>query len=77
MTEIVRKKLIDQGKLTFENNTPHVLDNPLPNHAAVNMTEVCEEATKLDVRSVATPLVPLNIKLCQASLFDHDHSSCP
>ncbi|KEH16512.1 hypothetical protein MTR_0159s0060 [Medicago truncatula] len=70
------KKLIDQGKLTFENNVPHVLDNPLPNHAAVNMIEVCEEAPRLDVRNVATPLVPLHIKLCKASLFSHDHAKC-
>ncbi|KEH34769.1 hypothetical protein MTR_3g069345 [Medicago truncatula] len=42
------KKLINQGKLTFENNVPHVLDNPLPNHAAVNMIEVYEEAPGLD-----------------------------
>ncbi|RHN54409.1 putative retrotransposon gag domain, aspartic peptidase domain-containing protein [Medicago truncatula] len=70
------KKLIDQGKLTFENNVPHVLDNPLPNHAAVNMIEVCEEAPRLDVRNVATPLVPLHIKLCKASLFNHDHAKC-
>ncbi|XP_039683824.1 uncharacterized protein [Medicago truncatula] len=50
------KKLIDQGKLTFENNVPHVLDNPLPNHAAVNMIETHEEVPSLDVRNVATPL---------------------
>ncbi|KEH38222.1 hypothetical protein MTR_2g064025 [Medicago truncatula] len=71
------KKLIDQGKLTFENNVPHVLDNPLPNHAVVNMIEVYEEAPRPDVCNIATPLVPLHIKLCQASLFDHDHASCP
>ena len=70
------KKLIDQGKLSFENNVPHVLDNPLPNHAAVNMIEVYDETSRLDVRNVATPLVPLHIKLCQASLFNHDHAAC-
>ncbi|KEH33705.1 hypothetical protein MTR_3g048545 [Medicago truncatula] len=70
------KKLIDQGKLTFENNVPHVVDNPLPNHAAVNMIEVYEEAPRSDVCNVATPLVPLHIKLCKASLFSHDHAKC-
>ena len=70
------KKLIDQGKLSFENNVPHVLDNPLPNHAAVNMIEVYEETPRLNVRNIATPLVPLHIKLCQASLFSHDHAAC-
>ncbi|KEH21622.1 hypothetical protein MTR_7g010878 [Medicago truncatula] len=54
------KKLINQGKLTFENNVPHVLDNPLPNHAAVNMIEVYEEAPGLDVRNVTTPLSLMN-----------------
>jgi hypothetical protein len=68
--------------LTFENSVPHVLDNPLPNHAAVNMIEAFErirvprEAPALDVCNVATPLVPLHVKLCQASLFNHDHASC-
>ncbi|KEH23247.1 hypothetical protein MTR_7g071883 [Medicago truncatula] len=50
----------DQGKLTFENNVPHVVDNPLPNHAAVNMIEVYEEAPGLDVRNVTTPLSLMN-----------------
>jgi hypothetical protein len=77
--------------LTFENSVPHVLDNPLPNHAAVNMIEAFEgvcaldkietsriprEAPTLDVCNIATPLVPLHVKLCQASLFNHDHASC-
>jgi hypothetical protein len=77
--------------LTFENSVPHVLDNPLPNHADVNMIEAFEgvctldkietsrvlrEVPALDVRNVATPLVPLHVKLCQASLFNHDHASC-
>jgi hypothetical protein len=78
----VVKDLIDRGRLTFENSVPHVLDNPLPNHAAVNMIEAFErapvprEAPMMDVRNVATPLVPLHVKLCQASLFNHDHASC-
>lgn len=78
----VVKDLIDRGRLTFENSVPHVLDNPLPNHVAVNMIEAFErvrvpqEAPILDVRNVATPLVPLHVKLCQASLFNHDHASC-
>jgi hypothetical protein len=73
---------MDRGRLTFENSVPHVLDNPLPNHAAVNMIEAFErvpvprEDPMLDVRNVATPLVPLHVKLCQASLFNHDHVSC-
>ncbi len=58
------KKLIDQGKLSFENNVLHVLDNPLPNHAVVNMIEAYEETPSLDVRNVATPLVPLHVKMC-------------
>jgi hypothetical protein len=79
--EICCKDLIDRGRLTFENSVPHVLDNPLPNHAAVNMIEAFEripapQDPMLDVRNVATPLVPLHVKLCQASLFDHDHASC-
>jgi hypothetical protein len=87
----VVKDLIDRGQSTFKNSVPHVLDNPLPNHAAVNMIEAFErvcafdeveiyrvphEALALDVRNVATPLVPLHVKLCQASLFNHDHASC-
>jgi hypothetical protein len=76
------KDLIEKGRLTFENSVPHVLDNPLPNHAAVNMIEAFERAPvpqedpMLDVRNVVTPLVPLHVKLCQASLFKHDHDSC-
>jgi hypothetical protein len=87
----VVKDQIDRGQLTFENSVPHVLDNPLPNHAAVNMLEAFEgvytldkietsrvprEVPALDVRNVATPLVPLHVKLCQASLLNHDHASC-
>jgi hypothetical protein len=78
----VVKDLIDRGRLTFENSVPHVLDNPLPYHAAVNMIEAFEgaqfrqEVSTLDVRDVVTPLVPLHVKLCQASLFNHDHASC-
>jgi hypothetical protein len=34
------------------------------------------EAPTLDIRNVATPLVPLHVKLCQASLFNHNHASC-
>ena len=30
----------------------------------------------LDVRNVVTPLVPLHVQLCQASLFKHDHTAC-
>jgi hypothetical protein len=77
------KDLIDRGRLTFENSVPHVLDNPLPNHGAVNMIEAFEEVRvppedpALDVRNVVTPLVSLHVKLCQASLFNHDHASCP
>jgi hypothetical protein len=82
------KDLMDRGWLTFENSVPHVLDNPLPDHGAVNMIEAFERfcefdeeevswvAPALDVRNVATPLVPLHVKLCKASLFNHDHASC-
>jgi len=38
--------------------------------------EVYEETPRLDVRNVATPLVPLHVKLCQAFLFNHDHAAC-
>jgi hypothetical protein len=74
---------MDRGWLTFENSVPHVLDNPLPDHGAVNMIEAFERvsafdevemswvAPDLDVRNVATPLVPLHAKLCKASLFSH------
>jgi hypothetical protein len=87
----VVKDLIDRGQLTFENSVPHVLDNPLPNHATVNMIKAFEgvcaldkietswiprEAPTLDVLNVATPLVPLHVKLCQASLFNNNHASC-
>jgi hypothetical protein len=64
------KDLIEKGRLTFENSVPHVLDNPLPNHAAVNMIEafegipVLQEDPMLDVRNVVTPLVPFHVKLC-------------
>ncbi|XP_039687954.1 uncharacterized protein [Medicago truncatula] len=75
------QRLIDQGKLTFENSTPHVLDNPLPDHAAVNMIEAYEEAPKLDVRNVATPLLlcalnPLGCRIVQEdiqSLMNDNH----
>ena len=75
-SELLPTLLIDQGKLSFENNVPHILDNPLPNHAAVNMIEAYEETSSLNVRNVATPLVPLHVKMCQASLFNHDHAAC-
>jgi hypothetical protein len=39
----VVKDLMDRGRLTFENSVPHVLDNPLPNHGAVNMIEAVRE----------------------------------
>jgi hypothetical protein len=44
----VVKDLIDKGQLTFENSVLHVIDNPLPNHAAVNIIEAFEGVCTLD-----------------------------
>jgi hypothetical protein len=57
----VVKDLIDRGRLTFENSVSHVLNNPVPNHAAVNMIEAFEgvhdprKAPTLDVHNHTLP----------------------
>jgi hypothetical protein len=63
------KDLIDRGRLIEAFEKVCALDE-------VETSRVPQEAPALDGRNVVTPLVPLHVKLCQASLFNHDHASC-
>lgn len=72
------QKLINDKKITFTNSAPNVQTNPLPNHGTttVNMIEDCQKTRLiLDVQHIRTPLVPIHTKMCQTSLFEHDHAA--
>jgi hypothetical protein len=69
------QKLIQSKELTFTNPDPVVPNNPLPPHgSAVNMIQ--EDNFVLYACDIKTPLVPIHVKTCEATLFNHDHEAC-
>jgi len=71
-------KLIHSKELTFTDPDPVVQNNPLPPHGpAVNMIQVCpEDGLILNARDIKTPLVPIHIRMCEATMFSHNHGIC-
>ncbi|XP_039682835.1 uncharacterized protein [Medicago truncatula] len=72
------QKLINSKELTFTDPDAVAQNNPLPTHGpAVNMIQDDqEEARILSVGDIKTPLVPIHVKMCRATLFNHNHETC-
>jgi hypothetical protein len=69
------QKLINDKELTFANPDPVVPNNPLPPHGpAVNMIQ--GDNYVLYASDIKTPLVPIHVKMCEATLFSHNHEAC-
>jgi len=70
--------LIRAKRLRFTNNGINIQEDPLPNHGpAVNMIHKYQErGLILNTQGIQTPLVPIHVRICQATLFSHDHDVC-
>jgi hypothetical protein len=70
--------LIQRKELSFIDPDPIVQNNPLPPHGpAVNMIQDYQEVgLVLRAHDIRTPLVPIHVKMCEATLFSHDHEVC-
>jgi hypothetical protein len=72
------QKLIQSKDLSFTDPDPVVQNNPLPPHGpAINMIQdYQEDSLVLNACDIKTPLVPIHVKMCEATLFSHDHEAC-
>jgi hypothetical protein len=70
--------LVRNEVLSFKDENLDVQNNPLPNHnPSFHLIQHCLAANAvLNVRSIKTPLVPVQRKMCEAKMFNHDHSAC-
>jgi len=70
--------LIHSKELTFTDPDPVVQNNPLSPHGpTVNMIQVCaEDGLILNAQDIKTPLVPIHIRMCEATMFSHNHGIC-
>jgi len=70
--------LIHSKELSFTDPDPVVQNNPLPPHGpAVNMIQVySEDGIILNAQDIKTPLVPIHIRMCEATMFSHNHGVC-
>jgi hypothetical protein len=74
----VVQKLIQSKDLSFTDPDPVVQNNPLrPHEPAINMIQdYQEDSLVLNACDIKTPLVPIHMKMCEATLFSHDHEAC-
>jgi len=72
------QNLICAKRLRFTNNDVNIQEDPLPNHGpTVNMVqEYQERGLILNTQDTRTPLVSIHARMCQATLFSHDHDTC-
>jgi len=72
------QNLIRARRLRFTKNGVNIQEDPLRNHGpAVNMIqEYQERGLILNTQDIRTPLVPIHARMCQATLFSHDHDAC-
>jgi len=72
------QRLIQSKDLSLTDSDHNVQNNPLPPHGpAVNMIEDYQEAgLVLHAQDIKTPLVQIHVKMCEATLFSHDHDAC-
>ena len=70
--------MIHSKELNFTDPDPAVQNNPLPSHGpAVNMIQVClEDDLILNAQDIKTPLVPIHVRMCEATMFSHNHGVC-
>ncbi|KAI5430419.1 hypothetical protein KIW84_034846 [Lathyrus oleraceus] len=71
--------LVRSGILFFEDVSPNVKKNPLPEHgkAAINMVQGCPGKYKvLYVNDIRQSLVEMHKLLCEHSHYEHDHDRC-
>jgi len=70
--------LIRAKRLRFINNGINIQEDPLPNHGpTVNMIhEYQERGLILNTQDLWTPLVLIHVRMCQETLFSHDHDAC-
>jgi hypothetical protein len=69
--DLVRNKV-----QSFKDENPNVQNNPLPNHnSSVHLIQNCLATNAiLSVQSIKTPLVHIHRKMCEAKMFNHDHT---
>jgi len=71
------QNLICARCLRFTNNGVNIQADPLPNHGpAVNMIHKYQgRGLILNTQDIRTPLVPIHARMCQETLFSHDHDA--
>jgi hypothetical protein len=71
--DLVRNKV-----LSFKDENPNVQNNPLPNHnSSVHLIQnFLATNAILSVQCIKTPLVHIHRKMCEAKMFNHDHTVC-